>query len=138
WREAVAAAALGFLALIAFALPVMVDWLPNLTAHDYGWAYAAYRKPASAFLGQLADWIGLLPALSAAASAAFLWARSKDRRLLRLTLGAAAIAALLFLRITTPYIHHLYLIAPAVAAPVAAALIGFASRPRAALTALVG
>ena len=139
WREAVAAAALGFLALVAFTLPVLVDWIPNLSAHDYGSAYAAYRKPASVFLSQLAEWVGLLPALAAAAAAAFLWARSKDRRLLRLTLGAAAIAALLFLRIPTPYIHHLYLIAPAVAAPVAAALmIGFASRPRAALTALVG
>src|SRR5208337_3270407 len=80
---------------------------------------------------------GLLPALAAAIGAAFLWARSRSRRLLRLTLGAAAIAALLFLRIQTPYIHHLYLIAPAVAAPVAAALmIGFDSKPRAALAAL--
>ena len=139
WREGAAAAALGFLALLAFALPVLVDWLPNLSAHDYGSAYAAYRKPESVFLGELADWVGLLPALAAATGVALLWARSKDRRLLRLTLGAAAVAALLFLRIQTPYIHHLYLITPAVAAPVAAALmIGFASKPRAALAALAG
>ncbi len=137
WREAIAAAALGFLALLAFALPVLVDWLPNLSAHDYGSAYAAYRKPPSVFLSQLADWVGILPALAAAAGAAFLFARSRDRRLLRLTLGCGAIAALLFLRIQTPYIHHLYLIAPAIAAPTAAALmVGFARTPRAALAAL--
>ena len=56
---------------------------------------------------------------------------------MRLTLGSAAIAAALFLRIQTPYIHHLYLIAPAIAAPVAASLmLAFASRPCAALAAL--
>jgi hypothetical protein len=56
---------------------------------------------------------------------------------LRLTFGSAAIAAAFFLRIQTPYIHHLYLIAPAIAAPVGASLmLAFASRPRAALAAL--
>jgi hypothetical protein len=139
WREAIAAAALGFLALLAFSLPIMVDWLQNLSAHDYRSAYAAYRKPPSVFLSRLADWVGLLPAVAAATSAAFLWTRSTDQRLLRLTLGAGAVAALLFLRIQTPYVHHLYLIAPAVAAPTAAALmVGFAKTPRAALTALAG
>ena len=86
---------------------------------------------------QLGDWVGLLPALAALGGATLLWTRSADRRLLRLTLGGAAIAAALFLRIQTPYIHHLYLIAPAIAAPIAASLmLVFASRPRAALAAL--
>jgi hypothetical protein len=139
WREALTAGALGALVLLALAMPVVVGWLPNLSAHDYGSAYAAYRKPPRVLLSQLADWVGLLPALAAAASAAFLWARSKDRRLLRLTLGQAALAALIFLRIQTPYVHHLYLIAPALAAPVAAALmIGVGGAPRAALAALIG
>jgi hypothetical protein len=45
----------------------------------------------------------------------------------------------LFLCIQTPYIHHLDLIAPAVAAPIAASLmLAFASRPRATLAALAG
>ena len=116
---------------------MIVDWLPNLGAHDYARSYAAYRKPPDVFLRQLGDWVGLLPALAALGGAALLWTRSADRRLLRLTLGSAAIAAALFLRIQTPYIHHLYLIAPAIAAPVAASLmLAFASRPRAALAAL--
>jgi hypothetical protein len=56
---------------------------------------------------------------------------------LRLTLGSAAVAAALFLRIQTPYVHHLYLIAAAIAAPVAASLmLAFARRPRATLAAL--
>ena len=74
------------------------------------------------------------PALAALAGAGFLWARSPDTRLLRLTLGAAAIAGALFLRIQTPYIHHLDLIAPAIVVPVAASLmLIFARAPRIAL-----
>ncbi len=137
WTDASAAGALGVLTLLALSSPVIVDWLPNLGAHDYARSYAAYRKPLDVFLHQLGDWVGLLPALAALGGAALLWTRSADRRLLRLTLGSAAIAAALFLRIQTPYIHHLYLIAPAIAAPVAASLmLAFASRPRAALAAL--
>jgi hypothetical protein len=57
--------------------------------------------------------------------------------LLRLTLGCAAIAATLFLRVQTPYIHHLDLIAPAIVVPIAASLmLLFARVPRAALLAM--
>ena len=137
WRDAAAAAALALLTLLALASPVVVGWLPNLGAHDYATSYAAYRKPPDVFLRQLGDWIGILPALAAIAGAAWLWRRSADRRLLRLTLGSAAIAAALFLRIQTPYVHHLYLIAPAIAAPVAGSLmLAFASRTRATLVAV--
>jgi hypothetical protein len=53
---------------------------------------------------------------------------------LRLTLGAAGVAAALFLRIATPYIHHLDLIAPAIVIPIAASLmLLFARAPRMAL-----
>jgi hypothetical protein len=96
WKDAVAAGALGSLTLLALASPVIVGWLPNLGAHDYATSYAAYRKPPDVFLRQLGDWIGLLPALAALTGAAWLWMRSPDRRLLRLTLGSAAIAAALF------------------------------------------
>jgi hypothetical protein len=137
WKDAVAAAALGLLTLLALMSPVIVDWLPNLSAHDYASAYVAYRKPLAAFLRELGDWVGLIPALGVMAGAAFLWARSRDRRLLRLTLGGAGVAAALFLRIQTPYIHHLDLIAPAIVAPIAASLmLVFARAPRAALVGL--
>jgi hypothetical protein len=139
WKDAVAAAALGALALLALMSPVIVDWLPSLSAHDYASTYAAYRKPPDVLLRQLADWVGLVPALAALGSAALLWACSRDRRLLRLTLGSAGVAAALFLRIQTPYIHHLDLIAPAIAAPIAASLmLAFARAPRAALLGLAG
>jgi hypothetical protein len=134
WRDAIAAAALGALTLLALMSPVLVDWAPNFGAHDYANTYAGYRKPADVFLRELGDWVGLIPALAALAGAAFLWARSRDKRLLRLTLGAAAIAAGLFLRIQTPYIHHLDLIAPAIVVPIAASLMLLVVRaPRAAL-----
>ena len=137
WKDAVAAAVLGVLMLLALSSPVIVDWLPNLGAHDYARSYAAYRKPPEVLLRQLGDWIGLLPALAAVGAAALLWTRSADRRLLRLTLGSAALAAALFLRIQSPYVHHLCLIALAIAAPVAASLmLVFASRRRVALAAL--
>ena len=134
WKDAVAAAALGALTLLALLSPVLVDWAPNLGAHDYAQTYAGYRKPPDVFLRELGGWVGLIPALAALAGAAFLWARSRDKRLLRLTLGGAAIAAVLFLRIQTPYIHHLDLIAPAIVVPIAASLtLIFATAPRAAL-----
>ena len=137
WKDAVAAAALGALTLLALLSPVLVDWAPNLGAHDYAQTYAGYRKPPDVFLRELGDWVGLIPALAALAGAAFLWARSRDKRLLRLTLGGAAIAAALFLRIQTPYIHHLDLIAPAIVVPIAASLmLIFATAPRAALLGL--
>jgi hypothetical protein len=134
WRDAVAAAALGALTLLALMSPILVDWAPNLSAHDYAQTYAGYRKPSDVFLRELGDWVGLIPALAALAGAAWLWARSRDRRLIRLTLGGAAVAAALFLRVQTPYIHHLDLIAPAIVVPIAASLmLVFARAPRAAL-----
>jgi hypothetical protein len=134
WRDAIAAAALGALTLLALMSPILLDWAPNLSAHDYVQTYAGYRKPPDVFLRELGDWVGLIPALAALAGAAFLWARSRDRRLLRLTLGGAAIAAMLFLRVQTPYIHHLDLIAPAIVVPIAASpMLLFGRAPRAAL-----
>jgi hypothetical protein len=134
WKDAIVAAALGALTLLALLSPVLIDWAPNLSAHDYGASYAGYRKPPDVFLRELGDWVGMIPALAALAGAAFLWARSRDTRLLRFTLGASAIAGALFLRIQTPYIHHLDLIVPAIVVPVAASLmLLFARAPRVAL-----
>jgi hypothetical protein len=134
WKDAIVAAALGALTLLALLSPIFVDWAPNLSAHDYGDSYAGYRKPLDVFLRELGDWVGMIPALAALAGAALLWTRSRDTRLLRLTLGASAIAGALFLRVQTPYIHHLDLIAPAIVVPVAASLMLLFSRaPRVAL-----
>ena len=89
------------------------------------------------FLRELGDWVGLIPALAALAGAAFLWAHSRDKRLVRLLLGSAAIAAALLLRVQTPYIHHLDLIAPAIVVAIAASLmLLFGRAPRAALLGL--
>jgi hypothetical protein len=131
WKDAITAAALSALTLLALLSPVLIDWAPNLSAHDYGSSYAGYRKPPDVFLRELGDWVGMIPALAALAGVAFLWARSRDTRLLRLTLGACAVASALFLRIQTPYIHHLDLIAPAIVVPIAASamlLVARASR----------
>jgi hypothetical protein len=134
WKDAIVTAALGALTLLALISPVLIDWAPNLSAHDYGASYAGYRKPQAVFLRELGDWVGMIPALAALAGAAFLWARSRDTRLLRFTLGASAIAGALFLRIQTPYIHHLDLMAPAIVVPIAAAaMLLFARAPRVAL-----
>jgi hypothetical protein len=137
WRDALAAAALGALILLALMCPILLDWAPNLSEHDYVQTYAGYRKPPDVFLRELGDWVGFIPALAALAGAAFLWARCRETRLLRLTLGGAAIAAILFLRVQTPYIHHLDLIAPAIVVPIAASLMLLLARaPRAALLAM--
>ncbi len=137
WREAVMAAALGALALLALMSPVIVDWLPNPAAHDYAAIYAAYRKRNAVFLAESLDWIGAAVLGLALAGAFVLYARSADRRLLRLTLGAAVVAATLFLRVQTPYVHHLYLVAPALAALIGAPILLLHARaPLAGLAAL--
>jgi hypothetical protein len=134
WKDAIVAAALGALTLLALLSPVLIDWAPNLSAHNYGESYAGYRKSPDVFLRELGDWVGMVPTLAALAAAAFLWTRSRDKRLLHLTLGASAVAGALFLRIQTPYIHHLDLIAPAIVVPIAASLmLLFAPAPRIAL-----
>ena len=122
WRETAMAACLGALVLLALLSPVLVDWLPNPAAHDYAALYAAYRKPWPDFVAEIGDWLGAGVLALAVAGAVFLFLRSTDRRLLRLTIVAAVVAAFLFLRVQTPYVHHLYLIAPAVTALIGAPL----------------
>ncbi len=130
WRETVMAVSLGALLLLALLSPVIVDWLPNPAAHDYSAIYAAYRKPPAVFLAQLLDWFGAAVLGLAFAGAVVLAARSADRRLLRLTCGAAGVAAFLFLRVETPYVHHLYLVAPAATALIAAPILLLTARAR--------
>jgi len=123
WRRAAQCASLGALTLIGFASPIIADWLPHLGAHDYGSIYAAYRKPPALDVVRAADWIGLAPLGLALAGALALWRRSRDTRLLSLTVGAGAIGLALFFRIQSPAAHHYYLIAPALAACVGAPLM---------------
>ena len=127
WGRAGECLALGALICMALAAPILVDWLPNLGAHDYVDAYAAYRKPPVVDAMRLVDWVGLAPMALALVGAALLARQSADKRLLILTLGSAAIAAGLFLRIQSPAAHHYYLIAPA--------LVGCALAPLLMLTA---
>jgi hypothetical protein len=134
WKDGVTAAALGALILLALLFPVLIDWAPNFGAHDYAQTYAGYRKPPDVFLRELGDWVGLIPALAALAGVGFLWMHTRETRLLRLTLGAAAVAGVLFLRVQTPYVHHLDLITPAIVVPIAASLmLLFVRTPRFAL-----
>ncbi|MGO9743832.1 MAG: hypothetical protein ACLPN5_20415 [Roseiarcus sp.] len=123
WRPAIQAAALAALILVALVSPVLVDWAPDPAAHDYSAVYAAYRKPTGVLLGLIGDWWGYAILAAGFAGATALFARSRDSRLLRLTLGAAAIAATLFLSVQTPYVHHVFLIAPAIVDAIVAPLL---------------
>ncbi|HEV7479654.1 MAG TPA: hypothetical protein VGO05_05145, partial [Roseiarcus sp.] len=40
WKDAVTAAAIGALTLLALLSPVLIDWAPNFGAHDYAQTYA--------------------------------------------------------------------------------------------------
>ena len=135
------AAALGALLALALLSPVIVDWLPHPADHDYAALYAAYRNPPAIFLQGIGDWVGAGVFVLALAGGAVLAARSSDRRLLRLVVVTTAVAGCLFLRVQTPYAHHLYLIAPALAALIGAPILLLFQRSRvvglAALTALV-
>jgi hypothetical protein len=123
WREATSAAALGGLALFALAAPVLIDWLPNPGRHDYVAIYVAYQKDLSFLIAETFDWYGALLLVAAICCAVFLSLRSNDGRLLRLTCGASLIACLLFLHVQSPMMHHAYLLTPAFAAPIAAAIL---------------
>jgi hypothetical protein len=129
-REAILAASLGALTLLALLSPVLIDWLPAPAAHDYSSLYAAYRKPLLVFIGQIGDWFGWGILALAALGALFTLARSVNGRLARITLGAAILAGVLFLRVQTPYAHHVYLIVPAVTAGIAAPILLLFARLR--------
>ncbi len=130
WREAISAAALGGLALLALGAPILIDWLPNPGAHDYVTIYAAYRKEPSVVVAELFDWYGAALLGVAVCCAIFLGLRSGDRRLLRLTCGSTLIAAALFLGVQSPAIHHAYLLAPAFAATIGGAMLMLFERSR--------
>jgi len=121
WGATVQGAALAALVGLALVSPVLVDWLPDPAAHDYSQIYAAYRKPVAVFVSLVGDWWGFAILALSLAAAALLALRSAEARLLRLTWGGAIIGAALFLRVQTPYVHHVFLIAPAVTASIAAA-----------------
>lgn len=130
WREAISAAALGALAILALSAPVLIDWLPNPGAHDYATIYAAYRKEPSVSLMEIGDWYGAALLVGAALCAMFLARLPGDRRLLRLTWGSTIVAALLFLRIQSPAIHHAYLLTPAFAASIGAGILVLCERSK--------
>ncbi len=120
WREAALAACIGALTLLALLAPVLIDWLPDPSAHDYARMYAAYRKTPAVLVEVIGDWAGYAPlALALCGGLALGW-RS---RFARLALFSGPLAAALFLRVQSPYPHHLYLIAPFVALFLAAPLL---------------
>jgi hypothetical protein len=130
WRDATSVAAFGALVLLALGAPILIDWLPNLGAHDYVTIYAAYRKEPSVVVAELFNWYGLAPLCFAICCAIVLALRSSDGRLLRLTCGSTLVAALLFLRVQSPAIHHAYLLTPAFVATIGAVILVLSERSR--------
>lgn len=123
WREAISAAALGGLILLALGAPILIDWLHDPRTHDYAAIYAAYRKEPSVVVADIFEWYGAALLVAAVCCALFLGFFSRDRRLLRLTCGSCLIATFLFLRIQSPAVHHVYLLTPAFAASIGAVLL---------------
>jgi hypothetical protein len=139
WRDAIGSASLIGLLLVALCAPILIDWLPNSGSHDYVTIYAAYRKDAAVLMTELCDWYGAGLLLAAVGCALLLSFRSSNLRLLRLTWGSCLIAALLFLRVQSPAIHHVYLLTSAFAASIGAVVLILFQRWRpGALIALVG
>jgi hypothetical protein len=138
WAELASAGALGGLTLLGMCAPVLIDWLPNPAAHDYVTIYAAYKQAPAAVMAAIFDWYGAALLAAAFGCAIFLGVRPGDARLLRLTCGATAVAAILFLRVQSPAIHHAYLLTPAVAAVIGAVvLVAFQWRRTVAVGALI-
>ena len=101
--------AMGILSLVAW---VMFDWARDLDAHDYLDLYSAYRLSLLTTLKLMVQALGVLvPAIALGA----VWVRLRhagDRRLLVLLCGTTAVSALLFLQISSPGLHHYYLLMP--------------------------
>ena len=129
WRETLMAASLGSATLLALLSPVLLDWLPDPAAHDYATIYAAYRKTTEALIGVIGDWLGFGLIALALAGAAFMLTRTHGR-IGRLTLVAAVVSSVLFLRVQSPYPHHVYLLAPAMTGFIGAPLIMLFARSR--------
>jgi hypothetical protein len=129
WGPLLNAGALAALTSAALASPILVDWAGDPGRHDYGSLYAAYRKPLDVFLGLIGDWWGFGVLAACAVAFAFLLARSREGRLARMTLLSGLIAAALFLRIQTPYVHHVYLVMPWAAA-LGAVILAIAQKSR--------
>jgi hypothetical protein len=127
WRETALAACVAALTLAALLAPILADWLPDPAAHDYAKLYAAYRKTPEALAAAVGAWAGYAPLALACIGAAIIGWRS---RFARLAFISGPVAALLFLRVQSPYPHHLYLIAPFVMLGVAAPLTALFARSR--------
>ncbi len=130
WREAALAAAVGALTLCALLAPVLADWLPDPAAHDYARMYAAYRKTPEALAAAVGDWCGFAPLGLALAGGVFALLRARAR-FTRMAFVTGPLAAALFLRVQSPYPHHLYLLAPFVALFIAAPLLALFAKSRA-------
>lgn len=131
WRSALASGALGGLALLALAAPVILDWLPQWRAHDYSSIYAGYDYGWAELLRRLGDWYGWAVIALSALAAVFLAARKLDNRPLRMTLASGVAAFGLQISVQSPGVHHSYLLLPAFAAPLGAgALLALRGRAR--------
>ncbi len=129
WAPLFSAGAFAALVGVVLLSPILVDWAGEPAKHDYGNLYAAYRKSNDVFLGLIGDWWGFGVLALIGVAFAVLLARSPNARLARMTLLSCGVAAVLFLRIQTPYVHHVFLIAPSAAA-LAAGLLIIASHSR--------
>jgi hypothetical protein len=137
WRTAIAAGAASGLTGLVLVSPVLLDWLPDWRSHDYRAIYAAYDYDFAELTRRSGDFFGFAVPAAALASAAFLMTRG-NARLLRLTLASCAIAFAAMIYVQSPGPHHLYLLVPALTAPIgAAALVVFERRQRAAWAALI-
>lgn len=129
WRGAALGAAVGALTLTALLAPVLADWLPNPAAHDYALMYAAYRKTNAMLATVVGDWCGFAPLALALGGGLFVMARGGGR-FARMAFVSGPVAAALFLRVQSPYPHHLYLLAPWLTLFIAAPLLWLFSKSR--------
>ena len=129
WREAALGASVGALTLTALLAPVLADWLPNPAAHDYARMYAAYRKTNAVLAAAVGDWSGFAPLALALGGGLFALARGQSR-LARMAFVSGPVAAALFLRVQSPYPHHLYLLAPWLTLFISAPLLLLFSKSR--------
>lgn len=106
-----AVAAIG-LAILPFVSWVLLDWVKDARTHNYSDLYASYKHSLGVDMRQFFSTFGAGVLVVCAASILLTGRDSRGRRLSILLAGSSFIAAILFMRVQSPGMHHYYLLMP--------------------------
>ncbi len=133
---AVSSACLIAMGVLCLTASVLFDWVGNMQAHDYLQLYSAYRLSPTATLKLAVQALGVLVPTIVLAVVVIRLLRAGNRRLLLLLCGCTAVSVFLFLQVSSPGLHHYYLLMPLLGAGAVGAALALFRRNK--VFALIG